>query len=52
MDHNLKGSRIKVRVRENCSIGYVERSISRGISHRIKVVGLISTVYMKHKQLW
>ena len=51
MGHNLEGSRIKVRVKDSYSVGYVARSISIRIVPRIRVVSLISIVHKKHRQL-
>ena len=49
MGHNLKDNRIKVRVRDSCSVGYVERRISRrGVRH-IMAIGLRSTVHKKRR---
>jgi len=49
MGHDMEGNIIKVMVRDNCSVGYVARSISRGIIRKIRVVGLIFTVHKKHR---
>lgn len=35
MGHNMEGSRIKVMVKDNCSVGYVARSISREMSTQL-----------------
>jgi len=51
MGHNLVGSRIKVRVRDSCSVVYVEASISGGISHCIRLVGLRYMVHRKIRKL-
>lgn len=49
MGHNLEDNRIEVMVKDNCSVGYVARIISRRISHRIRVLGLRSIVHKKCK---
>ncbi len=51
MGHSLEGSRIKVMVGDNFSVGYVVRRISREIVYSITVLCLGFTVHMKHRQL-
>lgn len=50
MGHNLEGRKVKVMVRDSCSVGYMARKTSTGISHCIGVVGLKDIVHRKHKQ--
>jgi len=51
MGHNMEGNIIKVMLQDSCSVGHVIRSILRGIVCKLRVVGLIFTVHMKHRQL-
>lgn len=51
MGHNLEGNKIKVMVRDSYRAGYVARSISKIVFHRIREVGLIYIVYKKRRQL-
>lgn len=51
MDISLENNKIKVMVRDGCSVGHVVRSLSREIVHRIRVVDLIFTLHRKHIKL-